>query len=124
MEVCINNAWGTVCNARFGTNEARVICRQLTFDDTGIKTKLASALCCMLLCFSIAVAIVFRSAAGMFGQASGPIFLENLACSGAEQGLLDCPRSELGTHQCDHSRDSGVQCFGMIYLGSVLQYSI
>ena len=60
----------------------------------------------------------------MFGQASGPIFLENLACSGAEQGLLDCPRSELGTHQCDHSRDSGVQCFGMIYLGSVLQYSI
>jgi len=36
VEVCINNAWGTVCNARFGTNEARVICRQLTFDDKGI----------------------------------------------------------------------------------------
>ena len=32
VEVCINNAWGTVCDRRFGTNEASVICRQLGFD--------------------------------------------------------------------------------------------
>ena len=36
VEVCINNAWGTVCNSRFGTNEARVICGQLGFSNTGI----------------------------------------------------------------------------------------
>lgn len=35
VEVCVNNAWGTVCNSRFGTNEARVICRQLQFNDSG-----------------------------------------------------------------------------------------
>jgi len=58
------------------------------------------------------VAIVFRSVGDKFGQITGPIFLENLACSGAEHGILDCPRSELGTHMCDHSRDAGVQCFG------------
>ena len=63
------------------------------------------------MCYT--VAIVFRSVGDRFGQATGPIFLENLACSGAEQGVLDCPRSELGTHLCDHSRDAGVQCFGM-----------
>ena len=34
IEVCINNAWGTVCNNRFGTNEALVICRQLGYSDT------------------------------------------------------------------------------------------
>jgi hypothetical protein len=31
LEVCFNRAWGTVCDRRFGTNEARVICRQLRF---------------------------------------------------------------------------------------------
>lgn len=35
VEVCINNAWGTVCNSRFGTNEAKVICQQLGFSRTG-----------------------------------------------------------------------------------------
>lgn len=31
LEVCINRAWGAVCNRRFGTNEALVICQQLQF---------------------------------------------------------------------------------------------
>lgn len=31
VEVCINRAWGTMCNRRFGTNEALVICKQLGF---------------------------------------------------------------------------------------------
>ena len=35
VEVCINNAWGTVCNSRFGTNDARVICKQLGFSNIG-----------------------------------------------------------------------------------------
>ena len=33
VEYCINNAWGTICNNRFGTNEAKVICRQLGFSE-------------------------------------------------------------------------------------------
>lgn len=32
VEVCVNDAWGTVCNSGFGTNEAKVICRALEFD--------------------------------------------------------------------------------------------
>ncbi len=35
VEVCFNNAWGTVCNSRFGTSEARVICGQLGFSNIG-----------------------------------------------------------------------------------------
>ena len=61
----------------------------------------------------LTAALSFRSTTE-FGTASGPIFLENLACSGSESNLLDCPHSVLGTHQCDHSQDSGVQCYGNV----------
>lgn len=29
VEICINNAWGTVCSTAFSENEAEVICRNL-----------------------------------------------------------------------------------------------
>lgn len=29
LEICVNNAWGTVCETQFGLNEARVTCAQL-----------------------------------------------------------------------------------------------
>lgn len=47
-----------------------------------------------------------------FGTPPNPIFLENLACTGTESSILDCPRSALGLHECDHSQDAGIQCFG------------
>ena len=97
VEVCLNNAWGTVCNARFGTSDARVICQQLGFSSIrGHRSTLN------------------------FGQASGPIFLENLACSGDESTVFDCPRGVLGLHHCDHSQDVGVQCYGTYGLGFCL----
>ena len=34
VEICINNAWGTVCDNSFGTREAQVICAQLEFSRT------------------------------------------------------------------------------------------
>lgn len=35
VEVCINNAWGTVCNSRFGTRDAQVTCRHLNLPTDG-----------------------------------------------------------------------------------------
>ena len=29
VEVCVNRAWGTVCNDTFRLNEARIVCKQL-----------------------------------------------------------------------------------------------
>ena len=30
VELCLNNAWGTVCNSRFGSEELQVVCTQIT----------------------------------------------------------------------------------------------
>ena len=38
IEVCINNAWGTVCNRLFDSNDAEVICRQFGFSTRGISS--------------------------------------------------------------------------------------
>ena len=47
----------------------------------------------------------------IFGQGSGPIHLDDVACSGTERRLIDC----LYTHidNCVHSKDAGVRCQGL-----------
>lgn len=36
VEVCINNAWGTVCSTQFGKKDAVVVCLSMEFDREGI----------------------------------------------------------------------------------------
>ncbi len=35
MEICKNNAWGTVCHAEWTAVDARVVCRQLGYSVAG-----------------------------------------------------------------------------------------
>ena len=89
----MNNAWGSVCNNRFGTNDAVVVCRQLGFPTTG------------------AVAIRDRTTS-MFEISLGPVFLDQLDCRGSETNLMKCGKNILGLSECDATEIAGVQCIG------------
>ena len=45
-----------------------------------------------------------------FGQGTGPIWLDDVACTGTEARLLDCPSRPIGTRNCVHSEDAGTRC--------------
>ena len=47
-----------------------------------------------------------------YGRGSGPIWLDNLNCTGKEESLFDCPRG-IGLSDCTHEDDVGVICQGM-----------
>ena len=36
LEVCINRAWGTICDTSFGGRDAQVACTQLGYDGQGM----------------------------------------------------------------------------------------
>ena len=52
--------------------------------------------------------VAFGSA--YFGEGSGDIFLDELACTGNEQHLTDCATDH--SHDCTHAEDAGVRCGG------------
>ena len=88
VEVYYNGTWGTVCHYGWSMNSARVLCRQLGFED--------------------AVA-PYQAVLPNFGK--GKIWLKNIWCTGNESSLLSCPHGEWGDDDyCIHNYDVGVQC--------------
>ena len=87
VEVYHNGEWGTVCDDFWDINDANVVCRQLGYSGaTSAPTQ------------------------AFFGQGSGSIHYDNVACTGSETRLADCSHNGIGAHNCVHSEDAGVVC--------------
>ncbi|XP_026118468.1 scavenger receptor cysteine-rich type 1 protein M130-like [Carassius auratus] len=89
VEVLHRGQWGTVCDNFWDMADAAVVCREL---DCG---KPLDAL-----------------GAAHFGPGSGPIWMGIVFCTGSESTLKNCGSAGWGLHNCNHSRDAGVNCSG------------
>ena len=85
LEVCFNGLWGSVCDDLFDQTDADVVCREL-----GYGAALAPST--------------------YYGPGSGPVWLDNLRCTGTEGTILNCSHSGVGIHNCGHSEDVGIIC--------------
>ncbi|EFX72191.1 hypothetical protein DAPPUDRAFT_254629 [Daphnia pulex] len=84
VELRQNGIWGTVCDDDFGPEEATVICRMLNLNGPAQPAK-----------------------SGSFGPGKGPIWLDELGCSGTENTLMECARLPWAKHNCRHTEDAG-----------------
>ena len=55
-------------------------------------------------------AVAFSNA--HFGAGVGPIFFDDVGCSGSESGLVGCSRSSSVVSCYGHYEDAGVRCQG------------
>ena len=86
VEILHNGIYGTVCDDYWDDDDAKVVCRQLGFKSGKARAE------------------------AYFGQGTGKIWLDDVKCTGNEDDLTRCPSNTIGTHDCTHIEDAGVEC--------------
>ena len=87
VEVYHDGQWGTVCEDQWDENDAAVVCSSLGLVG-GVPMK-------------------YR----WFGAGSGPIWMDDVNCTGSEASLKACSHRGWGVHNCRrYNKDAGVRC--------------
>uniref|UniRef100_A0A3P8VNK2 Galectin 3 binding protein n=1 Tax=Cynoglossus semilaevis TaxID=244447 RepID=A0A3P8VNK2_CYNSE len=87
VEVYHDGRWGTVCDDGWDIAEAQVVCRQLRFSGAkGVQV------------------------GQPYGEATGPIWMDDMICQGTEKHLLNCAFKSWGVTDCTHKEDVGIIC--------------
>ncbi|XP_048013053.1 deleted in malignant brain tumors 1 protein [Megalobrama amblycephala] len=87
VEVLRDNQWGTVCGDSWDMTDAEVVCRELGCGSpVEVKTD------------------------GYFGSGIGPIWMDDVKCTGTETSVKNCKSNGWGEHNCVHAKDAGVIC--------------
>ncbi|NXF72578.1 DMBT1 protein, partial [Sclerurus mexicanus] len=89
VEVLHEHRWGTVCDDTWDLRHARVVCAHL-----GCGAALAAP------------------GAARYGRGSGPIWLDDVTCTGSESDFFRCGARPWGDNNCHHGEDAGVECAG------------
>ena len=88
VEVYYDFKWGAICDDDWDYREAHVVCKELGFP--GAKKAVTE---------------------GTFPMEQGEIILDDFACNGLEDSLLDCDNSGWNQHDCRIAETAGVICF-------------
>ena len=110
IEVCHHGIWGTVCDRSWHLQDSAVVCRQLGYSSSGIALINQSLVVRACLCLTIVCHLGATARYNAFyGQGTGPVIIGDIACTGLESSLFDCPNILFGQY-CLHSDDVGVVC--------------
>ena len=115
VEICFNNRWGRVCSGSWSNSDGNVICRQLGFSPNGnTNNHVLLYFISLINVPSITGAVVHSSAT--FGPGIGPIFLDDVHCSGTESRLVNCFSRRVSYYYCFSFEEAGVTCQSKIWL--------
>ena len=70
--------------------------------------QLTNSECCHINSFICTDAVAYSNA--YYGAGTGPIYMDDVDCIGDEDKLLSCVSQPIGSNNCGHFEDAGVNC--------------
>ena len=112
VEVCYDEEWRTVCGEGWSQQDALVACRQLGYSTGKLKYTIISYTGkhqLNVLWYQGPAYFVSSTYYRRVGNFSVKL-LSDVQCRGNERNLLECANNSLSIHECNNTREAGVNC--------------